>query len=310
MKNAVLVTGSSGFVGGALVDRLLKDGHQVVAMVRDRTGYEDRAPKDAVLAFGDVRDADFCRRVIADYEVNTIFHLAAQAIVSACAEDPVTALDVAVLGTSRLLQAAKDSGRPIRVVVSTSDKVYGAAPAPYTEETPLDARHAYEVSKACQDLVARMFHSNFGLDVRVVRAVNIYGPGDPNGTRVVPNTVQRILRGEPPIVHAGAWGMQRQYVYVDDMVDALLAVEEHGLPGSAYCVGSPDAPLSVGEVIARISKQMGFELKPEEKERDARFREIQSQAVCDDKLRALGWKPEVDFEEGVKRTIAWYKGQC
>jgi CDP-glucose 4,6-dehydratase len=279
-------------------------------MVRDRTGYEAEVPKDAVLAFGDVRDADFCRRVIADYEVNTIFHLAAQAIVSACAEDPVTALDVAVLGTSRVLQAAKDSGRPIKVIVSTSDKVYGAAPSPYLESTALDARHAYEVSKACQDLVARMYYNNFKLDVRVARAVNIYGPGDPNNTRVIPQTIQRLLRGEPPLVHAGAWSMRRQYIYIDDLIDALHSIEAHGSPGEAYCVGSPDPALSVGEVIGRIAKQMGSELAPEVKERDARFLEIQEQSAIDDKLRALDWVPQVDFDEGIRQTIAWYRGQC
>lgn len=308
MKNTVLISGASGFVGAALVKRLVMDGMRVVSMVRDRTRV---APYGEATVYGDVRDADFCRRVIADYEVSTIFHLAAQAIVSACAEDPVTALDVAVLGTSRLLQAAKDAARAIRVIVSTSDKVYGAAASPYEESTPLDARHAYEVSKACQDLVARMYYSNFKLDVRVARAVNIYGPGDPNDSRVIPQTIQRLLRGDPPLVHAGAWAMRRQYVYIDDLIDALLYIESYGAAGEAYCVGSPDAALSVGEVIGRIAKQMGSELEaPEVRERDARFMEIQEQSIRDDKLRALEWVPQVGFDEGVRRTIAWYKDRC
>lgn len=297
---STLITGASGFVGTALAKILIDRGERVISLTRDRT----RTPPGHAIVYGDVRDLDFCRRVIADYEVDTIYHLAAQAIVSACAEDPATALDVAVMGTTRLLQAAKDSGRPIRVIVSTSDKVYGSAPAPYTEDTPLDARHSYEVSKACQDLVARMFASNYNLDVRVVRAVNIYGPGDPNESRLIPKTVARLLKGEPPLLHAGAAGMKRQYVYIDDLVQALLTVAEKGVAGEAYCVGSPDAPMSVLDVMRAMSEAAGLPFaEPEVKARDERFHEIASQAVVDDKLRALGWLPTVRFTDGIWRTM-------
>jgi CDP-glucose 4,6-dehydratase len=179
MAGSVLITGAAGFVGTALARALIADGRSVVALVRDWT----REPAGATVVRGDVVDHALCRRILADYEVGTIYHLAAQSIVSVCAEDPLSALEVATMGTAAILQAVRDAGRPIRVVVSTSDKVYGAAASPYSEGTPLDARHAYEVSKACQDLVARMYHSNNGVDVRVVRAVNIYGPGDPNDSR-------------------------------------------------------------------------------------------------------------------------------
>lgn len=299
----ILITGASGFVGSALASRLVNEGHTIVSMVRDWT----RAPRGTIVQ-GDVVDLDFCRRVVADYTIDTVYHLAAQAVVSTCAEDPLTALEVATMGTARLLQAVRDAGRQVRVVVSTSDKVYGASPAPYNEETPLDARHAYEVSKACQDLVARMFHSNFGLDVRVVRAVNIYGPGDPNESRIVPQTARRLLRGDPPLLHAGAAQMRRQYVYIDDLVEALLTVYERGKPGDAYCVGSPDSPMAVLEVMEHMAKIAGVPWTPPEvKARDARFTEIVAQAVDDAKLRGLGWTPRVAFTDGIRRTLDWYK---
>src|SRR3990167_7437066 len=161
MQGSALITGASGFVGQAMVKTLIAEGLHVVAVVRDWTKWEKTGIAGATVVRGDVTDHAFCRRVLADFGVSTIYHLAAQSIVSVCAEDPLTALHVGVMGTGRLLQAVRDAGRPIRVVVSTSDKVYGSAPSPYTESTPLEAHHAYEVSKACQDLVARMFFHNY-----------------------------------------------------------------------------------------------------------------------------------------------------
>jgi len=305
MGENVLVTGAAGFVGSALARALMEAGDTVVSVTRDRT----REPPGHAVVYGDVTDHAFCRRVLADYEIDVVYHLAAQSIVSVCADDPTGALDVAVNGTARLLQAVRDVGRPCRVVVMTSDKVYGSAPSPYTEATPLDARHAYEVSKACQDLVARMFHSNYGVDVRVVRAVNIYGPGDPNESRIVPKTARRCLRGEPPLLHAGAAAMRRQYVYIDDLVSALITIAESSPMGAAYCVGSPDEPLSALDVMQAIYRIAGATWQPPEvRGRDDRFQEIHSQAVDDAKLRALGWAPRVRFAEGIARTLDSYRG--
>jgi CDP-glucose 4,6-dehydratase len=302
-----LVTGATGFVGSSLLNSLEADGVSAVCLLRD---WVSRGPRwGRTLVFGDVRDESVCRRAIADYEIDVVYHLAAQSIVSHCAEDPVTALEVAVVGTARLLQAVRDSGRPIRVVVSTSDKAYGHAPSPYDESTPFDARHAYEVSKACQDMTARMFFHNFGVDVRVVRAVNIYGPGDPNPSRLIPQTARRLLSGQPPLLHEGAAGMRRQYVYIDDAVRALRIVAECGAPGEAYCVGSPDGPLSVLDVMRAMAEAAGVPFAaPVERQRAARFQEIASQSVRDDKLRALGWSPTVPFADGIRRTLSWHRG--
>ncbi len=303
-KRPVLITGASGFVGRALAQVLVDAGYKVVSLVRDHLG---PMPPGQVIVYGDIRNADLCRRIIADYEIGTIYHLAAQAIVSSCAEDPVTAYDVAVMGTARLLQAVRDSGRPIRVVISTSDKVYGSSLPPYDEQTPLDARHPYEASKAMQDIAARSYFHAYGIDVRVVRAVNIYGPGDPNESRLIPQTARRLRNNQPPLLNSGAAGMRRQYVFIDDLVSALRTVCDHGKAGEAYCVGSPDAPMSVLEVMRVMSECAGVPfVEPEVKERAARFHEIAEQSVRDDKLRALGWIPRVSFRDGIQTTLEFY----
>ena len=304
-----LVTGGSGFIGGALVDQLLAQGERLVVIERDTSASRDtKLAATLTQTRGDICDLRFCRRVLADYRVDRIYHLASQSIVQTCADDPLGALEVNVMGTARLLEAARQVGLQPRVVVSTSDKVYGAAPAPYDEGTPLDARNTYEVSKACQDLVARLYFHNYGLDVRVVRAVNIYGPGDPNDTRLVPVTVQRCLQGEMPIVHEGAGDMRRSFLYVDDMVQAMrLVMEKDGLDGEAFCVGSSTV-LTVRDVIEEICRQTGVVSDHVTSERRGGFKEIADQSVDDSKLRELGWCQTVSFEAGIARTIDWYRG--
>lgn len=304
MNRTVLVFGAAGFVGSALAHSLLAAGETVVSVTRDRT----RTPPGTAVVYGDVTDQAFCRRVIADYKVDVLYHLAAQSIVSVCADDPLGALEITALGTARLLQAIRDTGRKVRTVVMTSDKVYGHAPSPYTEDTPFDARHPYEVSKACQDMIARMFAFTYDMDVRVVRSVNIYGPNDPNEDRLIPQTILRCLRGEPPRLHEGASRMLRQYVYIDDLVAALRRVEVHEQEAGAFCVGAPDEARSVLDVMRAIYQVGGQSWQePEVAPRAGGFKEIASQSIDDRKLRSIGWQPSVHFAEGIERTFRWYK---
>lgn len=298
-----LVTGATGFIGNALAETLQLAGDKVVTLVRDDVG---RDPGDAVV-LGDVCNYRTCMRVLADYRVDTIYHLAAQSIVQTCSDDPVGALQVNVMGTANLLEAARVVGLHPRVVVMTSDKVYGAASPPYTEDTPLDAHNAYEVSKACQDLVARMYYHNYGLNVSVVRAVNVYGPGDPNDTRLIPRTIQRLLSGEAPVIHAGASEMRRSYLHVRDMVAALETICKKGEAGEAYCVGSPWSA-SVAEIITNICDLYGVTREALTGLRREGFNEIQDQSIDDSKLRDLGWEPKIPLAHGLANTIQWYRG--
>lgn len=315
----ILVTGANGFVGRALVERLLRDGHKVVSITRDRIG----ETPGSVIVYGDVRDQELLRRTLAEYAVDGIYHLAAQSIVSACSIDPVGALDVAVMGTARLLQAVRECERDIPCVVMTSDKVYGHSPPPYTEGTPFRPFYAYETSKACQDFVAQMFAANYGMRVCTVRSVNIYGPGDPNTSRLIPNTTLRLLRGEPAQLHDGASQMRRQYVYIDDIVDALVHVydvlERRWKPDTAqdaptaFCVGSPSPPQTAQEVVAALHKIVCGEPLTSERvqvvKREARFQEIQDQSVDGSYLSWFGWRPQILLNDGLRRTVEWYREQ-
>lgn len=315
----ILVTGANGFVGRALVERLLRDGHKVVSITRDRIG----VTPGSVIVYGDVRDQELLRRTLAEYAVDGIYHLAAQSIVSACSVDPVGALDVAVMGTARLLQAVRECERDIPCVVMTSDKVYGHSPPPYTETTPFRPLYAYEVSKACQDFVAQMFASNYQMRVCTVRSVNIYGPGDPNTSRLIPNTILRQLRREPAVLHDGASQMRRQYVYIDDIVEALLHVydvlERRWKPDTAqdaptaFCVGSPSPPQTAQEVVEALHTIVYGEPMASDcirvVKREARFQEIQNQSVDGSYLAWFGWKPKVLLDDGLRRTVAWYREQ-
>lgn len=302
MDRKVLVFGAAGFVGSALARELMVAGDTVISVTRDRT----RTPPGTVVVYGDVTDQAFCRRVIADYKIDVLYHLAAQSIVSVCADDPLGALEITALGTARLLQAIRDTGRRVRCVVMTSDKVYGHAPSPYVEDTPFDARHPYEVSKACQDLIARMFAYTYDMDVRVVRSVNIYGPGDPNEDRLIPQTILRCLRGEAPKLHEGASRMLRQYVYIYDLVAALRCIEAHD-HAEPFCVGAPDEARSVLDVMRAIYRVAGREWQePEVAARAGGFKEIAAQSISDSKLRSIGWAPMTSFAAGIERTYRWY----
>ena len=199
----MLVTGATGLVGGWLVRRLLAAGTSVVCIVRDwvpqaelvQSGMLDRV----CVVRGDVCDQELLERVLGEYEVETVLHLAAQAIVGIANANPISTFETNIAGTWRLLEACRRSPRVKQVVLASSDKAYGASPElPYTEETPLRGQHPYDVSKSCADLIAQSYHTTYGLPVAITRCGNFYGGGDLNWNRIVPGTIRAILRGEAP----------------------------------------------------------------------------------------------------------------
>jgi CDP-glucose 4,6-dehydratase len=304
LDRPVLVTGGTGFAGGWLVSRLRELGADVVCIVRDWAPrsllLEGDPPKDVTLVFGDVRDQTLLERALGDYEVELVFHLAAQTIVPIANRNPVETLDTNIRGTAALLEACRRSPRVAGIVVASSDKAYGAqSELPYREDMPLTPLHPYDVSKACSDLIARSYAATYGLPVAVTRAGNFFGGGDLNWSRLVPGTIRSALRGRAPIIRSDGTP-RRDYVYVEDAVEAYLLLAESVAAGHAHGKAvniSYERPLTVREVVDAILVTEG-----------KATHEIQDQYLDATRARSeLGWSPAFDFDEGLRRTVGWYR---
>jgi len=309
-----LVTGATGLLGGWLVPRLLELGADVVCVVRDwipqcelvRTRVMDRAK----VVRGDVRDQALVERALGEYEIVTVFHLAAQTIVGIGNRNPISTFETNVQGTWVLLESCRRSPTVRQIVVASSDKAYGRQEQlPYDEQTPLQGRHPYDVSKSCADLIAQAYAETYGLPVAITRCGNLYGGGDLNWNRIVPGTIRSILRGQRPVIRSDG-RLVRDYFYVEDAAAAytLLAERLAELPelrGQAFNL-SNEQPVTVLDLVGRILSQMQSRLEPEVLNEAAN--EIGAQYLGAEKaLRLLGWRPRFPLDEGLRRTIAWYR---
>lgn len=314
-RRTVLVTGATGLVGSWLCRRLLAEGAQVVTLVRDWN------PQRELIRSGDIakcsvvsgRLEDFAalERAIAAYEVDTVFHLGAQAIVGTALRSPLATLETNLVGTTNVLEACRRHGGQVaRVVVASSDKAYGAAEVlPYTEAMPPLGRAPYDVSKSCTDLLSQAYAVTYDLPVTVARCGNIYGGGDLNWSRIVPGTIRRVLEGHAPEIRSDGT-YTRDYIHVDDVVEAYLALADRsdaeGVRGEAFNF-SPEESLSVLALANRILEAMGrSDLEPQVL--NIARAEIKDQYLDASKARRmLGWKPTVTLGEGLDRTVAWYR---
>lgn len=308
------VTGGTGLVGGWLVRRLVEAGADVTCLVRDwvpRSMLLDEGDLARVtIVRGDVRDQALLERAIGEYEIDTVIHLAAQTIVGIANRNPVSTLETNVAGTWALLEACRRSPRVRQIVLASSDKAYGDQPdLPYDESTPLQGRHPYDVSKSCSDLIGQMYATSFGLPVTITRCGNFFGGGDLNWNRLVPGTIRSVLRGERPIIRSDGQYI-RDYFYVEDGADAYMTLAEalagdRSLAGSAFNF-SNEAQVSVLELVARILRLMDSTLEPDV--RNEATGEIRLQYLSAALARErLGWAPRFTLDEGLTRTIAWYR---
>jgi len=311
---SVLVTGAHGLLGAWLTAALLDAGHAVVALRRDEPAVSalelmGRAGEVSTV-HGDVCEEGLVSRALNEYEVSSVFHLAAQTLVGLANRAPRSTFETNIRGTWILLEACRAHG--VRsVVVASSDKAYGShAELPYRETQPLNPTFPYDVSKAAADLIARSYWHTFGLPVAVTRFANLYGGGDTNRSRLVPEAVGAALAGRAPVIRSDG-SPERDFLYVEDAVAAYLAIWGTLLAGrgggEAFNAGC-GRPHRVAEVVELIYRLAGGGLAPELRAIGTPHGEIDRQWVDATKLsQVTGWAPAVDLEEGLRRTIAWYR---
>lgn len=310
----VFVTGATGLVGGWLVQRLLAAEADVVCLVRDWAPQCELVRTHAIanvkVVRGDVRDQALLERILGEYEIDTVLHLAAQTIVGIANRNPISTFETNILGTWALLEACRRSPLVKQIVVASSDKAYGDQEVlPYDESTPLQGQHPYDVSKSCADLIAHTYAVSYGLPVTITRCGNFYGGGDLNWNRIVPGTIRSILRGQRPVIRSDGHSI-RDYFYVEDGAAAYMLLAERlasqpDLRGEAFNF-SNELQISVLDLVRAILTIMGSALTPEI--RNEATNEIRHQYLSAAKARrVLGWKPLFTLEEGLAQTVAWYE---
>jgi CDP-glucose 4,6-dehydratase len=259
---------------------------------------------------GDVRDQATMERVLGEYEIDTVIHLAAQTIVGIANRNPVSTFETNIAGTWSLLEACRRSSAVKQIVVASSDKAYGEhEQLPYTEDAPLMGQHPYDVSKSCADLIAQTYAATYDLPVAVTRCGNFYGGGDLNWNRLVPGTIRSVLRGQRPVIRSDG-KFVRDYFYAEDGAAANMLLAEQmssdeSLRGQAFNF-SNEIQVTVLELVDRILKSMGSKLEPDV--RNEAVNEIRHQYLSAEKARRLlGWGPLFTLDEGLRMTIEWYK---
>ena len=310
-----LVTGATGFLGGWLVPALLARNAAVVCLVRDWVGECELLRSSCLdrvrIVRGDVRNQTVVERTLGEYEVDTVFHLAAQAVVGIAGRNPVSTLDTNIRGTWTVLEACRRSPAVRQIVMASSDKAYGShATLPYDETMALQGRFPYDVSKSCADLIAQSYALTYQLPVVISRCANLYGGGDLNWNRLVPGTVRSALRGEPPVIRSDGRRL-RDYLYIEDGVSAYLILAEalsarRELSGSAFNFGH-SLPVTVLALVEQILAACNRpELAPDI--RAEAEHEIADQYLDPSRaLEELGWQAQFAHQAGLARTVDWYR---
>ena len=308
-----LITGASGFLGSWIAQALVSKDADVTVLLRDEVPhsmlFETGLHKKTNIVRGDLENYGVIERAMNEYEIDTVFHLGAQAIVSAANRSPLGTFKTNIAGTWNVLEAARNSKLVKRVVVASSDKAYGdQEKLPYVEDSPLQGRHPYDVSKSCADLIAQSYFFTYGLPVCVSRCGNLYGPGDLHFNRIIPGTIRSVLLGERPIIRSDGTFV-RDYFFVKDATQAYLTLAENmgrkEIDGQAFNF-STGTRHSVLQLVEKILKEMKSGLKPVIQNEAGP--EIKDQYLSVEKAkRLLNWKAEYSIESGLKQTMPWYR---
>lgn len=310
------VTGATGLLGSELVQQLLDSGDagRVVCLVRDHVPmsrfFAEKFSDRVITVRGDIRDAELLDRTLNEYEISTVFHLAAQTLVGQANRRPADTLDVNIRGTWALLEAVRNNTpRVKRTIIASSDKAYGNLKGEkYDESFALAGTHPYDVSKSCADLISHTYAHSFGLNVAVTRCGNFFGPGDLNESRLIPHAIVSFLKNQAPVIRSDGKFI-RDYIYVGDGASAYRTLArqmtDNKHRGEAFNF-SYGLRLSVLDVVDRVAKAMKVSIAP--KVLAEAINEIPVQCLDSSKAaRVLNWKPDLGFDQGLALTIAWYR---
>lgn len=300
-RRVAFITGAQGFVAGRLSAYLFGKGYEVIGLTRDAT-----PTRLALDVRGDIRDQDLVYRVLVQYNVSHVYHLAAQALVTKALENPLETWDSNVHGTYSVLEACRRYGRAESILVQSSDKALGMAPLPYIEDSPLNGIFPYDASKAAAEIVARSYRATYKLPIVISRCSNIYGPGDENLSRIIPDTIVKTLEGKRVQIRSDGTP-SRDYVYIDDVVAGLTTLSERAgeFVGEVFHFGS-GLPVRVIDLVRHILSTMGRFSEPEilgtaKAEIDVQYMSVEKAK------RLLDWTPKTSMDEGLRQTIEWWK---
>lgn len=307
----VFITGASGLVGSWLVEELLKRKAKPICLVRDHVPDSrfimEKLDRKCTIINGDLDDYETLARAITEYEPETLFHLGAQTQVGIAQNYPIATLKANVEGTWNLLEACRKGKNLRQIVVASSDKAYGAQKKlPYVETMPLEGKHPYDCSKSCTDLISQMYARSYDLPITIARCGNIFGGGDLNFKRLIPETIKCLHDGTEIAIRSDG-KFVRDYIYVKDVVSAYLTLVERTVPelfGEAFNF-SYEQPMSVLEMLSLIEKTIGKKVKMKILN-EAKY-EIREQYLSAEKARKyLNWQPKHTLKQGMNETVRWY----
>ena len=303
----ILITGGAGFIGSHLAKKL-SENNTVIILERDviPSKWRDEALAKCIRVRGDVLNIELLRRILSDYQIDQVYHLAAQAVVGSANKDPVTTFTVNTVGTANLLEAVLEVNKNCPVLIQSTDKVYGDNRMDMAEtDVLLPTVGIYETSKACEDLIAQAYANVYDMDIRIARPCNTYGYDLTN--RIIPNTIRECLSGNSPVLFEGQEKTVRQYIYVEDLVNALMLIMKlNATPGEAQVINvGTDDILTQQQVVESIATF--FCISPKTVKRDKPIKEIEKQSVNWNKLESLGWHPKFTFADGIQQSIKAFR---
>jgi len=309
----VLVTGAGGFKGSHLVEELSESNASIISLVRDfdpKSYFETEGlGRKSTVVIGDLKNQNKIADILSKYEITTIFHLGAQPIVTTALLNPLETLESNIMGTVHVLESARLYSKVDEIVFVSSDKAYGPCEKlPYRENGRLHGKAPYDVSKSCADLISQVYANAdvFDMPITIARCSNTFGPGDLNMSRIVPGTLEAVIKNKPLSIRSNG-KLIREYIYVKDSVDGYISLAENinKTKGQAFNLASRNV-MSVTEIVNAIFRIIGKSVRMEILNHAEA--EISKQYLDGSKIeKTIGWKPKTDFEKAIKETYQWYK---